>query len=177
MVGRVGGALAETIYVEETPMTFLNRAKIIGLVLFVTTPLLAWGQELPAGAVMLTPSELKWKPGAAPVGAQLSELVGGRTQPGFYVERVQFPANFIHYPHSHPDNRTYTVISGTLYIGFGDTFDQAKLKALPPGSFWTEPANLNHFLMTKDEPVSFQITGTGPSGTTFVDPAHDPRKK
>ena len=158
-------------------MTLSNRAQIIGLVLFVTTPLLAWGQELPAGGVMLTPSELKWKPLPAPVGAQISELVGGRTQPGFYVERAQFPANFTHYPHSHPDNRTYTVISGTLYVGFGEKFDQAKLKALPPGSFWTEPANINHFLMTKDEPVFFQITGIGPSGTKFVDPAHDPRKK
>ena len=75
-------------------MTLSTCAKIIGLVLFVTTPLLAWGQELPAGAVMLTPSELKWKPLPAPVGAQISELVSGRTQPGFYVERVQFPANF-----------------------------------------------------------------------------------
>jgi len=48
---------------------------------------------------------------------------------------------------------------------------------LPPGSFWTEPANINHFLMTKDELVFFQITGIGLSGTTFVDPAHDLRKK
>ena len=34
-----------------------------------------------------------------------------------------------------------------------------------------------HFLMTKDDPVFFQITGVGPSGTKFVDPARDPRKK
>jgi quercetin dioxygenase-like cupin family protein len=162
---------------EETPMTLTNRVKIMGLGLFLTMPFLAWGQDLPAGAVMLTPSELKWKPLPAPEGAQTSELVSSRTQPGFYVERVQFPAHFTHYPHSHPDNRTYTVISGTLYVGFGDKFEQAHLKALPPGSFWTEPANINHFLMTKDEPVFFQITGTGPSGTQFVDPAHDPRKK
>ena len=72
-------------------MTLANRAKTIGLVLFLTMPLLAWGQQLPAGAMMLTPSELQWKPGAAPVGAQFSELVGSRAQPGFYVERVQFP--------------------------------------------------------------------------------------
>jgi len=100
-------------------MTRSTRAKIIGLVLFATTPLLAWGQDLPAGATMLTPSELKWKPIPAPVGAQILELVGGRTHPGFYVERAQFPASIIHYPHAHPDNRTYTVISGTLYVGFG----------------------------------------------------------
>jgi hypothetical protein len=29
----------------------------------------------------------------------------------------------------------------------------------------------------KEGPVFFQITGTDPSGTTFVDPAHAPRKK
>jgi len=84
-------------------------------------------------------------------------------------------------PNMFPDGTVNSLrnasMKGTLYVGFGDTFDQAKLKALPPGSFWTEPANINHFLMTKDEPVSFQITGIGPSGTTFVDPAHDPRKK
>jgi quercetin dioxygenase-like cupin family protein len=162
---------------EEPQMTLSNYAKIIWLALLLMTPLLVWGQDLPAGAVVLTPSELKWKPLPAPLGAQISELVGSRTQPGFWVERVQFPANFIHYPHSHPDNRTYTVISGTLYVGFGDKFDPAKLKALPPGSFWTEPANVNHFLTTKGEPVFFQITGTGPSATKFVDPAHDPRKQ
>jgi len=33
------------------------------------------------------------------------------------------PPNFIHYPHAHPDSRTHTVISDTLYVGFGDTFD------------------------------------------------------
>ena len=158
-------------------MTFSTGARIIGLALFVLAPLPAPGQAPPAGAVMLTPAELKWQPLPAPAGAKFSDLVGGRTQPGFYVERVQFPAQFTHYPHSHPEARTYTVISGTLYVGFGDKFEQAKLKALPPGSFWTEPANVNHFLMTKDKPVVFQITGTGPSGTTFVDPAHDPRKK
>ena len=91
-------------------MTFSNLAKSIGLALFAMTPLLSWEQDLPAGAVMLTPSELQWKPLPAPVGLQISELVGGRTQRGFYIERVQFPANFTHYPHSHPENRTYTVI-------------------------------------------------------------------
>jgi hypothetical protein len=146
-------------------------------VLFVTAPFLVWEQDFRAGAGMLTPSEFLWKPFPAPVGAQILELVGGRTQPGFYVEWVQFPANFTHYPHSHSGDRTYSVISGTLDVGFGDTFDPAKRRVLHPDSFWTNPANVNHFLMTKDEPAFFQITGIGPSGTTFVDPARAPRKK
>jgi uncharacterized RmlC-like cupin family protein len=47
--------------------------------------------------------------------------------------------------HSHRDDRIATVISGTWHIGYGDRFDEAKLKALPPGSFYTEPPSQNHF--------------------------------
>ena len=51
------------------------------------------------------------------------------------------------------------------------------LKALPPGSVYTEPPNANHFAMTRGEPVVIQITGTGPSGTAYADPANDPARK
>ncbi len=134
-------------------------------------------QELPAGAVMLTPDELVWKPQEVPKGSGITALIGSRSKPGPYVDRVKFPPNFTHYPHSHPDDRTYTVISGIWYVGYGDKLDLAKLKALPAGSFHTEPANVNHFVITKQEGAIVQMTGTGPTGTKFVDPAHDPQKK
>jgi hypothetical protein len=69
-----------------------------------------------------------------------------------------------------------TVISGTWQIGYGDKFDEAKLKALPPSSFYTEPSARNHFAETGDEPVVVQITGFGPSSTEYVDATQDPRK-
>jgi len=69
-----------------------------------------------------------------------------------------------------------TVISGLWNIGYGDSFDQTRLKALPPGSFYTEPAGRTHFAQTGDEAVVLQITGIGPSSTIYVDPAQDPRK-
>jgi quercetin dioxygenase-like cupin family protein len=138
----------------------------------------AAAQDPPAGVVMLAADEIRLQPSATPpAGAAFAALVGSRTRPGFWVERVRFSANFTHQPHSHPDDRTYTVLSGTLYLGFGERVDEARLKAMPPGSFWTEPANVPHFMVTRNEPVVFQITGTGPSGTTFVDPAHDPRRR
>src|SRR5438046_10481238 len=68
------------------------------------------------------------------------------------------------------------VTSGTCHIGYGDKFDEAKLKALPPGSFYTEPPSRNHFAETGDEPVVVQITGFGPSSTEYVDATQDPRK-
>ncbi len=62
------------------------------------------------------------------------------------------------------------VISGTLLVGYGEQFDESKMKALSPGSIWTEPANQPHFVWAKDGEVVIQITGNGPSGTTLVQP-------
>jgi pimeloyl-ACP methyl ester carboxylesterase len=64
-----------------------------------------------------------------------------------------------------------TVISGTWYIGYGAKFDEAKLKALTAGSFYTEPPGVAHFAKTGNEPVVLQITGNGPTGTEYVEAA------
>jgi hypothetical protein len=69
-----------------------------------------------------------------------------------------------------------TVVTGTWFLGYGEAFDTAELKALPPGSFYTEPANRTHFAETREEPVIVQITGVGPSSTRYVDAATDPRR-
>ena len=132
-------------------------------------------EDLAPGALRVTPDELKWKPGRVP-GHEIAPIVGDSTKAGPYVERVKFPPNSTSRPHTHPEDRTYTVISGTWYIGYGDSFDPSKLKALPPGSYHTEPANVSHFSVIKEEGVVVQITGIGPSATRFVDPADAPKK-
>jgi hypothetical protein len=68
-----------------------------------------------------------------------------------------------------------TVVSGTWYIGYGDAFAAPALKALPPGSFYTEPPHRAHFAETRDEPVIVQITGIGPSSTRYLDSASAPK--
>jgi hypothetical protein len=78
-------------------------------------------------------------------------------------------------PLSHPDSRFVTILSGTFYIAFGDTFDETKLKALPPGGIYTEPAKTNHFGESRNESVIVAITGYGPSGTTYANAADAPR--
>ena len=136
----------------------------------------AWAaDELPGGAVRITTEELKWRPGRVP-GHEIAPLIGDSSKPGPYVERVKFPPNSTSQAHSHPEDRTYTVLSGTWYVGYGDKLDPARLKALPAGSYHTEPANVSHFSVIKDEGVVVQITGTGPTATRFVDPAHAPKK-
>lgn len=131
--------------------------------------------DLPPGAMRITPDELRWGPGRVP-GHDIAPLIGASNKSGNYVERVRFPANTVSHAHSHPEDRSYTVISGTWYVGYGDNYDATRLKALPPGSFYTEPANVTHFWLTKDDAVVVQIGGSGPSATRFVDPAHAPRR-
>jgi hypothetical protein len=62
-------------------------------------------------------------------------------------------------------------MSGTLYIGYGEQFDESAMKALPAGSIWTEPAKQPHFVLVKDGEVVFQVVGSnGPSGVTRIKP-------
>jgi quercetin dioxygenase-like cupin family protein len=103
-------------------------------------------------------------------------LTGDPTQPGLYTLLIRVAPKTTIEAHAHPDDRVATVISGTWYFGYGERLDQTGLKALPAGSFYTEPPNANHFAMTRDEVVVLQITGTGPSGTAYVDPANDPAR-
>ena len=102
-------------------------------------------------------------------------LKGDPNTPGLYTIRLSVPAHTRISAHTHPDDRVATVISGTWRIGYGNAFDATKLKALPPGSFYTEPAGDAHFAETRDTPVVVEITGYGPSGTVYT--AQSPAKK
>ena len=72
-------------------------------------------------------------------------------------------------PHTHPDSREVTVLSGTWYTGYGEKAEPVGLKELPAGSFYTEPANISHYVEIR-EPTMIQVSGTGPSGRKFVGP-------
>lgn len=96
-------------------------------------------------------------------------LKGDPTKPGLYTILLRVPAHTRIAAHRHPDDRIATVVSGTWYFGYGKTFDPAALKALPAGSFYTEPPGEDHFAETRDTAATVQITGVGPTGTTYVD--------
>jgi len=134
------------------------------------------------GEKRLTPSEFDFPPqgnpgtGSSGVGGiQTVVLKGDPNESGVYTILLRVPAHTQIAAHSHRDDRVATVVAGTWHIGYGDKFDESKLKTLPPGSFYTEPPGRNHFAETGDEPVLVQITGFGPSSTEYVDPTQDPR--
>ncbi|KAB2914151.1 MAG: DUF4437 domain-containing protein [Hyphomicrobiaceae bacterium] len=131
----------------------------------------ASAQNLPAGAVLVTPDKMAWKSNPRNPSLEASDLIGDSTKAGPYVQRVKFPPNKKEPPHTHPDDRNITVISGTWYIGWGETCDAAKMTALPPGSFYSEPANVAHCVESRAEPVVIEIRGIGPSGIKRLDAA------
>ncbi len=119
--------------------------------------------------VALTADQMKWSSQGALAAAGLEQvnLVGDPSKPGPYTIRLKFPAGYKLAPHSHPDPREVTILSGTWYTGYGEQADPSLLKALPAGSFYTEPANFPHFVEVRDA-VVIQVSGIGPSGRVMV---------
>ena len=128
------------------------------------------------GVVALTPAEMQWttQGGLAAPGMEQLNLVGDPTKPGPYTLRLKFPKGFRIAPHTHPDSREVTIVSGTFATGYGETFDPAKLKILPAGSFYIEPANVPHYIEIKED-VILQVSGMGPSGRRFVGSPDGPK--
>jgi quercetin dioxygenase-like cupin family protein len=162
-------------------MTIKTIAVLIAGACFAICPIISQAND--ASRIRYTPDESQSAPpggqlGTAGVpGTQLRVLAGNPKQAGLYTVMIKLPKNTVIKPHSHPDDRVGTVVSGSFYFGFGDTFDESQLKKLPAGSFYTEPPGANHFAMTKDEETVVYVTGSGPTGTAYANPADDPSKK
>jgi quercetin dioxygenase-like cupin family protein len=125
----------------------------------------------------IRPEALSWGPNPAiPPGGLNAVVVGNPSQPGRYVLRVRFPADYRIMPHTHPEERIYTVLSGTWYIGLGDEFDGGKLKRFPPGSVFVLPPNTPHFHWARSDISVVQVNAVGPTAINYVNPADDPRK-
>jgi quercetin dioxygenase-like cupin family protein len=110
-------------------------------------------------------------------GIQTTVLFGDPSAAGPYTVALRVPAHTIIAPHTHRDDRSAVVISGTWWFGYGPVNAPDQVKALPPGSFYTEPGGQAHFARTGDEPTVVYITGFGPTDTHYLDPAADPRKR
>ncbi|HEV2716084.1 MAG TPA: cupin domain-containing protein [Terriglobales bacterium] len=126
----------------------------------------------------ILPEEIDWKPFPTfPPSARLAIVVGQPLQEGPYTIRVKVPRGVTLMPHRHPEDRVYTVISGTFYIGLGDQFDADKLQAYPPGAVIVLPGNTSHFHWAKSGEYITQVTAIGPLGLEYVNSKDDPRSK
>jgi len=148
-----------------------NRLILAAFASAIVVASVAVAQDGAPGVVALTPDEMKWRSQgvlAAP-GLEQANLVGDPAKPGPYSIRIRFPQGYRMPPHTHPDAREVTILSGIYATGYGERFDPANLKTLPAGSFYTEPANVPHYTYIKQD-VVLQVSGTGPSGRKYVNP-------
>ena len=102
-------------------------------------------------------------------GLEQTTLIGDPSKPGPDLSASCFPLVLRSHRIPIPILREVTVLSGTWYTGYGDKAEAADLKELPAGSFYTEPANVAHYVEIR-EPTLIQVSGTGPSGRKFVGP-------
>jgi len=61
-------------------------------------------------------------------------------------------------------------------MGTGDVWSDAKMRALPPGSFSVMPSGMHHFAGTRTGAV-IQVHAMGPWGITYVNEKDDPRNQ
>jgi quercetin dioxygenase-like cupin family protein len=106
---------------------------------------------------------------------QIAVFAGRPQEAGPYALRVRFPPGSRVMPHTHPEDRIYTILRGDWYVGLGETFDSTRLERYPAGSVYVMRAGIAHFHLARDGETVFQITATGPTATTFVNPRDNPR--
>lgn len=122
---------------------------------------------------------IPWGPAPAfvPAGAQLAVLEGnpmGTT--GDFTVRLKMPDGYRIAPHWHPNRENVTVISGSLKVGMGETFDEDKMGRFATGSFAYLDPNMHHYVMAVGETV-VQVHGMAPLQFNYVNPSDDPSKK
>jgi quercetin dioxygenase-like cupin family protein len=148
--------------------------QLLCVISFLALSLLAAAQETQVKR-RLTPREIEALPSES-AGAGTSGLpavttrvlFGDPTKPGLYTIELKVAPNSVIQAHTHRDTRTAVVISGLWHFGYGPKNEQALVKALPPGAFYTEPAGESHFARTGPDGATVSITGYGPTDTVYA---------
>ncbi len=143
----------------------MNRSSCFLIVIaLVTCPVFA-GSNSPEPVSV---ESLQWISPPPVPGLKFTWVVGNETGTALYALRVKLAKGAIIPPHSHPDDRSSTVLSGTLYVGFGDKFDKTKLVEIHKGDVYHAPAGVPHFLTAMDNDVEYQEIGIGPTKTNII---------
>jgi len=137
----------------------------------------ALAAQPPAAAhhLVVQHDQLSWGPVPPqfPAGGELAVVQGDPGGDGFYVVRVRMPAGYKIQPHWHPAAEHVTVLSGTLHVAAGDTFDTSAGDALGAGGYVSLPSLMHHYAWSEG-PTEIQIHGIAPFAIVYVNPADDP---
>ena len=115
---------------------------------------------------LINQADLVWSGSAR--GVRVAPISGSEKDTGMYIYRIRFPMGHKIMPHFHSDERVITVISGDLYVGYGNAFNLNDMKKIQKGGIYTEPTKLAHYVWAKDGEVELQVVGYGPSVRTSI---------
>ncbi len=93
-----------------------NRLLLAAVASAIVVTSVTMAQNAASGIVALTPDEMKWgsQGGLTVPGLEQLNLVGDPSKLGPYTVRLRFPKGFRIAPHTHPDAREVTIISGVF---------------------------------------------------------------
>ena len=106
----------------------------------------------------------------------MAVIAGDPSKMGPFVIRAQVPAGYKVAPHWHPGDENLTVLSGTVAMGMGDTWDESTMQPVGTGGYVALPAKMHHSFLAKTA-TTFQVHGMGPFVVNYINPADDPSKK
>jgi ketosteroid isomerase-like protein len=132
----------------------------------------------PTSHVAVESAALTWgdNPPSLPPGSKIAVVSGDPSKAGPFVLRAQVPAGYKVAPHWHPGDENLTVLSGTIALGMGDTWDETKMQTTGAGGYVGLPALMHHYFLAKSA-ATFQVHGNGPFVVNYINPADDPSKK
>jgi hypothetical protein len=129
-----------------------------------------WG-DVPAAALVGTPS--------VDMGGTLrvaiiqgDPMTAGRT----YTIRLSCTDGLKVAPHWHPTTENVTVIKGEAAVGMGSKWDDAVMKVVPTGGFFSAGPKMTHFAQCKGDTI-LQVHGVGPFVVNFVGSEEVPAAK
>lgn len=122
-----------------------------------------WG-DVPAAALVGTPSVEMG--GTLKVAIlQGDPMTAGRS----YTLRLSCTDGLKIAPHWHPTTENVTVVKGAAAVGMGSKWDDAALKDVPTGGFFSAGPQMRHFAQCKGDAV-LQVHGIAPFVVNFVGP-------
>jgi mannose-6-phosphate isomerase-like protein (cupin superfamily) len=119
----------------------------------------------PAAVEFTAPDDIEWVRNAEGTN-ETAVLFGDPAKPGPYVMRIKWLPGHMSRPHTHDVDRFFVVISGTWWLGTGDTFDPDSTVPVTAGTYVIHHANQIHYDGAKDGETVIQVWGMGPVSTT-----------
>lgn len=154
----------------SAPLPLPRWLAAAGLAVAALLPVLDAAAELdPRSVEFKTPADIRWVRNAEGT-SERAILFGDPDKPGPYVARIKWLPGHFSRPHVHANDRFFTVISGTWWVGTGEKYDPASTVPVPAGSYVLHKGGQVHYDGAKDEETIIQVVGIGPVDTRQVGP-------